>query len=891
MVRQYIIVWLRTSTKIPLDFYYNKESGNIVYGNLMTFHYKQNPPHEKYFHISNFLQDLYALYQSTCKGTPQTQEDIALCSAIITFLTKIYPSQQLFNEKEAYATQHAFILPSHEHTDRDFVDTFLRPLLRSTPWLKSNDLASKTVFYSSIDTLGYLLNGSLLQWITLKLQREKKYLLCKLQKVNGQHKLLLTIDITRAVYDPDQIAASGNSIAALEGRTLFTLKPIAPPLKLEIAIFPTIEKMNHLAKFLYMKVFADEDDDSVEQLEDYNTNSRNRSLIHRLIRSISMSNYKTEWSRSIEAGHFPDHREWCHMLSDKNKARLSQITYMDILQLFDDFNISSLESEVTQYLRLHREGESFESLVAVDDKQEMSEVSYHTSKHHNSVNFDFTSQYCHQFYLLKAQHNVFSFVKNLYGNSNTSIIPITEWSLAEACAYKIWKMVSLSNKLGKPVVMKLTHEDTQENQENRLKEKAIHIGKWALVDKIKANEYFVEVKFSCSNEIKMYLNQVIETETDDIKQLRSTLSIQDLSYKVEDMYDYISGNIWNVIDQHSTNSECRSANEGNPDINRYTEFRSSFRKTIINVMESGLNTITDLDEVTHHYNAKPKCTCIIITHRLLMDAGLIPYLKYLGRAIVAPLRTNAMLGNYKISCLLLTGDFLNKWLERGSSTYGDFIWHHLQQAISTELNEKQLRTHLLMKESIVSKDRTLDYEPLKSKRYRQVFSKQYYLRISPNDGKNLQVYQDKGDHCLKIPATKQDGDLIWEIPLLPTEDKVIENCSLEERFYLIIDPKDTDRLYCEIRLIALSANDFENVDEALSSRMNVALMSDILPFESSAVDNLKATSTYPLEVKIMPCSYLSAIDLRMRMGIDASANDPLEYNYIAYSERLTLQQM
>lgn len=272
------------------------------------------------------------------------------------------------------------------------------------------------------------------------------------------------------------------------------------------------------------------------------------------------------------------------MLSDKNKARLSQITYMDILQLFDDFNISSLESEVTQYLRLHREGESFESLVAVDDKQEMSEVSYHTSKHHNSVNFDFTSQYCHQFYLLKAQHNVFSFVKNLYGNSNTSIIPITEWSLAEACAYKIWKMVSLSNKLGKPVVMKLTHEDTQENQENRLKEKAIHIGKWALVDKIKANEYFVEVKFSCSNEIKMYLNQVIETETDDIKQLRSTLSIQDLSYKVEDMYDYISGNIWNVIDQHSTNSECRSANEGNPDINRYTEFRSSFRKTIINVV-------------------------------------------------------------------------------------------------------------------------------------------------------------------------------------------------------------------------------------------------------------------------------------------------------------------
>lgn len=73
--------------------------------------------------------------------------------------------------------------------------------------------------------------------------------------------------------------------------------------------------------------------------------------------------------------------------------------------------------------------------------------------------------------------------------------------------------------------------------------------------------------------------------------------------------------------------------------------------------------------------------------------------------------------------------------------------------------------------------------------------------------------------------------------------------------------------------------------------MNVVLMSDIASFKPSVVDNLKATSTYPLEVKIIPCSYLSAIDLRMRMGIDASANDPLEYNYIAYSERLTLQQM
>lgn len=88
----------------------------------------------------------------------------------------------------------------------------------------------------------------------------------------------------------------------------------------------------------------------------------------------------------------------------------------------------------------------------------------------------------------------------------------------------------------------------------------------------------------------------------------------------------------------------------------------------------------------------------------------------------------------------------------------------------------------------------------------------------------------------------------------------------------------------------MSLTDLDNVDSALSSKMSVALMSDLMPLDSS-IKALKARVTFPLEVKIAPSSYSAAINLQMRVGIDASADDPLGYNHVAYSERLTLQKI
>ncbi|KAK4518366.1 Tyrosine aminotransferase (L-tyrosine:2-oxoglutarate aminotransferase) [Mucor velutinosus] len=168
--------------KIPSDFYYNKDSGNIVYNRRMIHHYKQYPPHEKYIHVANLLEDLYAFYRRTRKGKLATQDDTVLCSAVTSFLTKVYPSK-LSNDGQTLTTQYVFILPFKKYTNRDFIDTTLRPLLHNTPWLTSEDLASKTVFYSRADTYAYRLN----EQYELCLERERRntcFALCKRHMIN-----------------------------------------------------------------------------------------------------------------------------------------------------------------------------------------------------------------------------------------------------------------------------------------------------------------------------------------------------------------------------------------------------------------------------------------------------------------------------------------------------------------------------------------------------------------------------------------------------------------------------------------------------------------------------------------------------------------------------------
>lgn len=250
----------------------------------MIHHYKQHPPREKYIHVPSFVEGLYALYQRSCKGKRATQDDTALCSAISSFLTKVYPDQ-LSHYGKTSTTQYAFILPSHEYTDKNFINTTFRPLLQNTPWLTQNDSTSKTVFYSKLDTYAYLFNNITARGLCLA--RERKYLMCNLKRTSDYRRLVVTVNFIRAVYDPDLIAASGRSMTALGPKTMLSSKMISPSLSFEIPVEPTIAKLDKVAMFLYDKVFKgeEEDDSGPTQLEEYKADST--SLIHGLLYFIS----------------------------------------------------------------------------------------------------------------------------------------------------------------------------------------------------------------------------------------------------------------------------------------------------------------------------------------------------------------------------------------------------------------------------------------------------------------------------------------------------------------------------------------------------------------------------------------------------------------------------
>lgn len=256
----------------------------------MKLHYKQYPTSKAFIYISDFLQDLYRMYQDSCEMKPQTKGDKALYLAIARFLTKIYPTQ-LAKEQDQPTTQYAFILPSREYTDKKFIETFLRPFLQNTPWIKANDIKSKTLFYNRVESLVYYSHK--VKSHRLNFKKERKYILFNIKKAFNENKLLLTLDIIRAVYDPDLVAASGRSITALGRDTILSPKFLYPTAIFEIPIYLPKEKMNNLARFLFIKVFENLKDDQYHTLlDDYNSDNYSQSVIHRLIYAIITSNFK-----------------------------------------------------------------------------------------------------------------------------------------------------------------------------------------------------------------------------------------------------------------------------------------------------------------------------------------------------------------------------------------------------------------------------------------------------------------------------------------------------------------------------------------------------------------------------------------------------------------------
>lgn len=87
-------------------------------------------------------------------------------------------------------------------------------------------------------------------------------------------------------------------------------------------------------------------------------------------------------------------------------------------------------------------------------------------------------------------------------------------------------------------------------------------------------------------------------------------------------------------------------------------------------------------------------------------------------------------------------------------------------------------------------------------------------------------------------------------------------------------------------LYAMSADQLNDPDAATLLPMNITSFIHFGPRQI-----MEHRCTFPLEVDISYCSYMSASNMKMRLGVGLDWSDPLRYERAVYSERLALEEM
>lgn len=259
----------------------------------MQAHYKKHPPKERYIHIANFMEELHQIHQSqNYKNT--------VYSAIVKFLTLIYPRRLQEARGALKRIQCMFVLPDKYVYDEQFLKETLRPTLEKAAWLSKNDNESKALYISNwMDVLYYYQSRRRTLHDTLKLQREKKYMICNIQKMAKQSKLLVTINTARMVYDPDFAKAS---LTLLDENTPLVPKILDTVLSTELPFDCSLDKMKKVAKLLFVRVFAASPNDTIgdDTLTDYYCDNAyySESFVHDFIEAVE-DNYEPKVSISF----------------------------------------------------------------------------------------------------------------------------------------------------------------------------------------------------------------------------------------------------------------------------------------------------------------------------------------------------------------------------------------------------------------------------------------------------------------------------------------------------------------------------------------------------------------------------------------------------------------
>ncbi|KAK4518374.1 uncharacterized protein ATC70_001727 [Mucor velutinosus] len=165
--------------------------------------------------------------------------------------------------------------------------------------------------------------------------------------------------------------------------------------------------MSRLAEFLYIKIFAGEEEDP------------------RLFcaMAVLLGNWDS-WSRENYTGDFDDSAWWPNLLNENIKSRLYLITFGGIMQLLDDdIDIRSIESKAEQYLQRYDDEETAQSIAVVeeDDDEEPVIMEINPYRGHNLF---FTEKHCQKLYLPRVTKPLVWFLESrCEANSNCSNKP------------------------------------------------------------------------------------------------------------------------------------------------------------------------------------------------------------------------------------------------------------------------------------------------------------------------------------------------------------------------------------------------------------------------------------------------------------------------------------
>lgn len=231
----------------------------------MQTHYKKYPPKKRYIHVVNFMEELYQMHQSR-------ESNDALFSTIVKFLALIYPQDLQESDGGLETIQYMFVLPEKYACDKQFLRETFRPTLEKAAWLSTTDKDSKALFIST--WMGFMYSYQCVSQSlhnAEKLQPEKKYILCDIQKMANQNRLLVTVHIAKMVYDPDFVKAAQRSSKLLGENAILVPKILDTILHTELSFDCSLDKMKKIAKLIFLKVFAKSSDSTIgdDTFDDY----------------------------------------------------------------------------------------------------------------------------------------------------------------------------------------------------------------------------------------------------------------------------------------------------------------------------------------------------------------------------------------------------------------------------------------------------------------------------------------------------------------------------------------------------------------------------------------------------------------------------------------------